>query len=91
LAVIPDPVRCILEAERVLKPGGQMAVFDKFLGKEKRVSVLRKILNPFANMLFSDINRSFEHILKNTGLRIISDENADFKGAFRLIRLKKID
>ncbi|WP_223815999.1 class I SAM-dependent methyltransferase [Adhaeribacter rhizoryzae] len=31
LAVIPDPVRCLQEAERVLKPGGNIVVFDKFL------------------------------------------------------------
>src|SRR5687768_10945396 len=31
LAVIPDPVRCLKEAARVLRPQGRIVVFDKFV------------------------------------------------------------
>lgn len=89
LAVIPDPFACIKEAARVLKPGGTVAVFDKFVRKGRKVSLKRRLLNPFANFLVSDITRDIYSIVKDSGLTVISDEEADFKGNFRLIKLTK--
>ncbi len=89
LAVIPDAVKCLKEAERVLKPGGQISVFDKFVRKNTQVSLFRKFANLFSNLLFSDITRSFESIVKETNLEVRSDEEANFNGNFRKIRLIK--
>jgi ubiquinone/menaquinone biosynthesis C-methylase UbiE len=36
------------EAVRVLKPGGRIAVFDKFLKDEEHPSLKRQLLNAFA-------------------------------------------
>lgn len=89
LAVIPDPVACIKEAERVLKPGGYIAVFDKFVHKDTKISSIRRFANILTNLFFSDITRDFESIVNKTGLIVISDIDADFKGNFRLIKLTK--
>jgi len=89
LAVIPDPSKCLQEVERVLKKGGQVAVYDKFVGKGKHVSKLRKSANLLTNIITSDITRDFESILASTELQLISDEKADFDGMFRLIKLEK--
>jgi phosphatidylethanolamine/phosphatidyl-N-methylethanolamine N-methyltransferase len=89
LAVIPDPVACIREAARVLKKGGTVAVFDKFVPKGRKISFGRKVLNLFSNLIASDITRDFESILKESGLSVVSDEPADWKGNFRLIKLIK--
>lgn len=89
LAVIPDPVACILECERVLKPGGRITVFDKFVPQGRKLSLLRKVFNPITNLLFSNITRRFEDIVSRTSLVIESDVPADFNGNFRIIRLKK--
>ncbi len=89
LAVIPDPVSCIQEAERVLKQGGKVAVFDKFVHKNQKVSQLRKSLNLITNLLFSDITRNFESIVNHSGFTVLSDMDADFHGNFRLIQLRK--
>ena len=89
LAVIPDPIKCIKETERVLKSGGQVTVFDKFVRKGKKVSTFRRLVNNFTNLLFSDITRDFESIQASTHLQLISDKDADFKGNFRWIRLIK--
>lgn len=89
LAVIPDPIACIKEAERVLKSGGQIAVFDKFVRANTKVSTKRRWANVLTNLLFSDITRDFESLVNKTELIIVSDTNADFNGNFRLIKLTK--
>jgi ubiquinone/menaquinone biosynthesis C-methylase UbiE len=90
LAVIPDPIACIKECERVLKPNGEIAVFDKFVSADQKVSTIRKAFNLISNFLFSDITRKIEDILKNTNLKMISNEAADFNGNFRVIKIKNI-
>ncbi len=89
LAVIPDPVKCIKESERVLKQGGQIVVFDKFVPKGRKVSSTRKIVNILANVFFTDITRNFESIVGETGLTVLQDLDAGFNGNFRRIRLAK--
>lgn len=89
IAVIPDPIACIKECERVLKVGGQIAVFDKFVSAEQEVSVFRKGLNLISNFLFSDITRKIEEIVSHTQLKIISNTAADFNGNFRIILINK--
>jgi len=90
LAVIPDPIACINEASRVLKQGGTVAVFDKFVPKGRRISTKRRLVNLFANFLVSDITRDIESIIKDTGLKVLSDKEADFNGNFRLVKLMKV-
>ncbi len=89
LAVIPDPVTCIKECERVLKVGGQIAVFDKFVLADHEVSQIRKGLNIISNFLFSDITRKIEEIISHTQLKIISNTAADFNGNFRILLINK--
>jgi len=89
LAVIPDPIACLKESERVLKPGGQMAIFDKFVPKGREISHLRKFANVFSNFLFTDLTRHFENMVAQTDLTVITDFGADFHGNFRLIQLIK--
>lgn len=89
LAVIPDPIACLKEAERVTRKGGKIVVFDKFVRKGKKANAMRKALNFFTNLLFSDITRAFEPLVTNTGLEIVTDIPADFNGNFRRILLLK--
>ena len=89
LAVIPDPKRCIAEAERVLKPDGKIIVFDKFLDDNQKPSLFRKILNFFSSAIFSDLNRKFSDILSDTNLKIEIKESSKFGGVFKIFRLLK--
>lgn len=89
LAVIPDPCACIRESARVLKNGGTATVFDKFVPKGRKVSFRRRLAGFFANIIASDLTRDFESIVAGSGFKVLSDEDAGWKGNFRLIRLKK--
>ncbi|MCX7147553.1 MAG: class I SAM-dependent methyltransferase [Sulfuritalea sp.] len=44
LAVVPAPTLCLAEAVRVLKPGGQLLIFDKFLRRGE--AGWKRLLNP---------------------------------------------
>lgn len=89
LAVIPDPIACIQEAERVLKPNGKIVVMDKFLATAQKPSTIRKILGKITDLLFSDINRKSAAIFEATKLELIHDKAAALAGTFRYILLKK--
>jgi phosphatidylethanolamine/phosphatidyl-N-methylethanolamine N-methyltransferase len=89
VAVVPHPQRCLAEAMRVLKPGGRILLFDKFLRREER-AWMRRGLTPLAGQLATRLDVVFEDVLETVPqLRILSDEPGLMRGWFRLIELKK--
>lgn len=91
VAVMPQPELGLKEAARVLRGGGRIAIFDKFLGARQEPSVARRLLNLVTGTLFSDINRRLEPLLDGTGLVVERDEPALLGGAYRVVTLAKPD
>lgn len=89
VAVVPHPERCLAEAARVLKPGGRILIFDKFLHPGERAWV-RRSLNLVIRKLATRLDVVFEEVLAKTPeLSLVSDEPALAGGWFRLIELVK--
>lgn len=89
LAVVPQPQKCLAEAARVLKPGGRILLFDKFLRRGQR-AWLRRSLSPLAGRLATRLDVVFEDVLDAVPeLCVLSDQPALARGWFRLIELKK--
>jgi phosphatidylethanolamine/phosphatidyl-N-methylethanolamine N-methyltransferase len=89
VAVIPDPHLCLLEAKRVLRENGKIVIFDKFLPDDASPSLMRRIINFFTKIFFSDINRQIGVLLSDVHLSKISEESAGFGGIFRIISATK--
>ncbi len=89
VAVVPQPPLCLAEAARVLKPGGRILLFDKFLRRGER-AWLRRSLTPLVGQLVTRLDVVFEEVLASVPqLRVLSDEPALMRGWLRLIELQK--
>jgi phosphatidylethanolamine/phosphatidyl-N-methylethanolamine N-methyltransferase len=89
LAVVPEPGKCLNEAARVLKTGGTVIIFDKFL-RPQQTALLRRALNPLSRRVATRMDVVFEEVLHDVPqLKKISDVPLIARGWFRGIVLQK--
>ncbi|HJW27125.1 MAG TPA: class I SAM-dependent methyltransferase [Rhodocyclaceae bacterium] len=89
LAVVPNPAACLAETCRVLRPGGTVLVFDKFL-RPGETAPIRRLLNPLVRRVATRLDVVWEEVLAAAPqLAVVEDRPALAGGWFRQIRLNK--
>ncbi|MDP4553552.1 class I SAM-dependent methyltransferase [Alkalihalobacillus macyae] len=93
LSVVPDSDKCLKEMLRVLKPIGEIIIFDKFIPKDKGLSPYKKALRPLIKLLGTDIGVNFEELYgknKDT-LTVKEDIPIMFNDMYRMIIIRKLN
>jgi ubiquinone/menaquinone biosynthesis C-methylase UbiE len=89
VAVVPDSARCLTETARVLKSGGTVILFDKFLRPGQHAPI-RRILSGVTRRFATRTDVVFEEVLRATReLEVVSNVPMLAKGWFRGIVLRK--
>ncbi len=89
LAVIPDPIRCVRETARVLKPHGRAVVFDKLLPDGVQAPFYLELFNPIACFVSTELTRNLGAILDGSDLGVVHQESAGWKGFTRIALVQK--
>jgi ubiquinone/menaquinone biosynthesis C-methylase UbiE len=89
LAVVPDPVRTLLEAERVTKPGGHLVVLDKFWNRAHRAPLPLRLANAILGGYVTAVNRNFYKIVDQTSLEIVQEIPMGLGGLYYAYLLRK--
>lgn len=91
LAVVPNPAACLAEAARVVRPGGRILIFDKFL-RPGQTAPLRRLANRLMRHLATRLDVVFEDVMaEQSHLTVHSDRPALANGWFRHVHLRRQD
>ncbi|CAM4224216.1 class I SAM-dependent methyltransferase [Vreelandella rituensis] len=85
VAVMPNPAQGLQEAYRVLKPGGQLCVMDKFQADDHPAGAGRRALNALTSALATDITRQARPLLEDAGFIIHADQPVMMGTLFRAL------
>jgi ubiquinone/menaquinone biosynthesis C-methylase UbiE len=88
LTVVFDPKKVLSEVVRVLKPGGEILVFDHFIKPGTVPSPVLKTIDAFMKVTFTSVARVFEEIIEGQGVSVGKEVPSKIPG-FKMYLLRK--
>jgi phosphatidylethanolamine/phosphatidyl-N-methylethanolamine N-methyltransferase len=90
VSVVPDGALAFQECWRVLRPGGRVVIFDKFLPEEARLTLPRRLIGRIMTLCGTDPNRRLSEIIGGIPDLIVEhDEPSLLRGQYRILVLRK--
>jgi ubiquinone/menaquinone biosynthesis C-methylase UbiE len=89
VAVVPDPIRTLQEAERVTKLDGLLVVLDKFWNRPTPPPLPLRMANTLLGGYVTAVNRNFHRLLAGTSLQVLREISLGFGGLYWLYLLRK--
>jgi ubiquinone/menaquinone biosynthesis C-methylase UbiE len=75
---VPDPLRGLHEIYRVLKPGGQLLMFEHVRSRFGPVALVQDLMTPFTRRIGPDMNRDTASNVVRAGFELGREENVYF-------------
>ena len=91
LEVVSDPVACLAEAARALRPGGRASVFDKFLPDAAPPSRWRAAWARLLDLFFTSVKHRFADLLERAGAPLVVEHDEPALGPFRVLLLRRLE
>lgn len=87
---VPDPIKGLKEARRVLKPEGEGIFLEHVLSSNVLIALWEHLHNPITKFLFGyNVNRKTRDNIEKAGFKVVEDKKLYLKDVFRLFKVKK--
>lgn len=89
VSVVPEPDRVMSEIARVCKPGGKVVITNHFAREKGALSVIEKIISPFANSIGWHSDFRIEQILNEDCLSVVMKKRLPPLGMMTFLAFEK--
>ncbi len=90
LEVVADPVACLAEAARVLRVGGRISVYDKFVGEDAPHGPLRAAIARAVDLVFTTSKVRFSELLARSGAAVVVEHREESTPPFTILTLRRV-
>lgn len=89
ISVVPDPVRVVLEMNRVCKPGGRVIILNHFRSQNMLVSRIERLISPLTLYVGFTADLDLPGFLAQAGLTPVSIEKVNIPRMWSLVTCVK--
>jgi phosphatidylethanolamine/phosphatidyl-N-methylethanolamine N-methyltransferase len=89
LSVTDHPQMAMSEALRVMKAGGRMMIFDKFMGADEAHPRLLRAMDRISSVIATSLIVKLEELTEGLPVTVMLNIPSDFLSRFRIIALRK--
>jgi phosphatidylethanolamine/phosphatidyl-N-methylethanolamine N-methyltransferase len=89
VSVVPEPDKVMAEIARVCKPGGKVVITNHFASDTGPLSVISKIISPFANSIGWHSDFRIDEILQEKCLTVVTKTRLPPLGMMTFLTLEK--